>query len=62
MKITTGQTVSVSGQYKPVGGKTESTFVGGNRVPPTKTNKQEWVLVDKTKHKKRVTLKWGDTF
>lgn len=51
MKIRTGQTVKVSGQYKPVGGKTESTFVGGNRVPPTNTNKQEWVLVDKAKHK-----------
>jgi hypothetical protein len=51
VKIKTGQTVSVSGQYKPVGGKTESTFVEGNRVPPTKTNKQEWVLVDKTNTK-----------
>jgi len=52
MKVKTGKTVPVSGQYRPVGGKTEATFVQGNRVPPSKTQKQEWVLVDKTKHKK----------
>lgn len=52
MKVKAGQKVPVSGQYKPVGGKTESTFVEGKRVPPTKLSSQEWLLVDKTKHKK----------
>lgn len=52
MKIKTGKTVKVSGQYKPTGGKTEATFVEGKKVPPTNTQKQEWQLVDKTKHKK----------
>jgi len=52
MKVKTGQTVPVSGQYKPSGGKTESTFVKGKRIPPSPTPKQEWQLVDKTKHKK----------
>lgn len=52
MKVKTGQTAPVSGQYKPIGGNTESTFIKGKRVPPSPTTKQEWALVDKTKHKK----------
>ena len=34
-KIKTGQKAPVSGQYKPVGSKTEVTFVKGKTVPPT---------------------------
>ena len=34
-KVKTGQKAPVSGQYKPVGSKTEVTFVQGKRVPPT---------------------------
>lgn len=51
MKVKTGQNVPVSGQYKAPGSKTESTFVEGHKAPPTRGPKQEWVLVDKTKHK-----------
>lgn len=49
--IKTGQTVSVSGQYRPIGGKTEVTFVQGKKVPPTPSGSSKFVLVDKTKHK-----------
>jgi len=50
-KIKTGSTVSVSGQYRAVGSKTEYTFVRGKRVPPTKIGATSFVLVDPTKHK-----------
>lgn len=50
-KIKTGQTVPVSGQYRPTGGKNEYTFVAGNRVPPTPKGGGTFTLVDKTKHK-----------
>ena len=50
-KIKTGGTVTVSGQYKPAGSKTEVTFVQGNRVPPTPKGATEFTLVDQTKHK-----------
>lgn len=50
-KVKTGQVVSVSGQYRPLGSKTEVTFVAGNRVPPTKNGIVDFTLVDKTKHK-----------
>lgn len=49
--VKTGQTVPVSGQYKPQGGKTEVTFVQGNRVPPTSNGAAKFTLVDQTKHK-----------
>ena len=49
--VTTGQKCPVSGQYKPVGQKTEVTMVKGNRVPPTSNGTTKFVLVDKTKHK-----------
>lgn len=49
--IKTGNIVNVSGQYRPVGSKTEVTFVKGNRVPPTPSGATKFVLVDKTKHK-----------
>jgi hypothetical protein len=52
-KVKTGQNVPISGQYKPVGGKTEATFVEGNKVPPAQGKKQVWVLVDETKHKSK---------
>lgn len=50
--IKTGGIVPVSGQYRPVGSKSEVTFVKGNRIPPTSTGATKFVLVDKTKHKK----------
>jgi len=52
VKITTGQKVPVSGQYKAQGGHTEVTFVQGKRVPPTANGATKFTLVDKTKHGK----------
>ena len=52
IKVKTGQIVTQSGQYRPVGSKTEVTFVEGNRVPPTSNGTTKFVMVDKTKHKK----------
>lgn len=49
--IRTGDTVPVSGQYRPQGGKHEYTFVEGNRVPPTTSGATNFTLVDQTKHK-----------
>ena len=50
-KIKTGQKVPTSGQYRPVGQKTEVTFVMGNKVPPTKKGATTFILVDTTIHK-----------
>jgi hypothetical protein len=50
-KVKTGQKAPVSGQYKPVGSKTEVTFVQGKRVPPTVSGATSFTLVDQTKHK-----------
>lgn len=50
-KVKTGQVVSISGQYRPVGSKNEFTFVEGKKVPPTTNGSTSFVLVDKTKHK-----------
>jgi hypothetical protein len=49
--VKTGGTVPTSGQYKPQGGKTEFTFVQGNKVPPTSNGATSFVLVDPSKHK-----------
>jgi hypothetical protein len=46
----TGGIVPVSGQYKPIGSKTEVTFVQGNRVPPTPNGATKFTMVDQTKH------------
>lgn len=51
VKTRTGEKVKVSGQYRPVGKRTEVTFVKGHKVPPFK-NSTSFVLVDKTKHSK----------
>jgi hypothetical protein len=52
--IKTGEIVQESGQYKPSGGKTEFTFVKGNKVPPNQFGKlPKFTLVDKTKHKSK---------
>ncbi len=51
-RVKTGQIVPQSGQYRPVGGKTEVTFVEGKRVPPTPSGTTKFVMVDPTKHKK----------
>ena len=49
----TGKVVQVSGQYRPSGGATEYTLSRGDRTPPNNEGKrQQFVLVDKTKHKK----------
>lgn len=50
-KVKTGQIVPKSGQYRPIGTKTEVTFVEGNKVPPTANGATTFVLVDPTKHK-----------
>lgn len=49
--VKTGQKVPVSGQYKPVGRKTEITLVKDKRVPPSKLGATKFILVDPTKHK-----------
>jgi len=49
----TGKIVPVSGQYRPSGGTTEYTLAEGERTPPNNEGKrQQFVLVDKTKHKR----------
>lgn len=50
-KVKPGQTVPVSGQYRPVGGGHEVTMVRGKTVPPTRGKGGGYVMVDKTKHK-----------
>lgn len=49
--VKTGQKAPVSGQYKPVGSKTEITLVEGKRVPPTPSGATKFTLVDRTVHK-----------
>lgn len=51
-RVKTGQVVTKSGQYRPVGCKTEVTLVEGKRVPPTSSGITKFVMVDPTKHKK----------
>lgn len=50
--VKTGNICKTSGQYRPVGSKTEVTLVQGKRVPPTNSGQTKFVLVDQTKHKK----------
>lgn len=52
-KVKTGQVCPQSGQYRPVGGKTEVTLVQGKRVPPTPQGATKFVMVDATKHKNK---------
>lgn len=48
----TGKPAPVSGQYRPSGGNTEYTLSRGDRTPPNRDGvRQQFVLVDKTKHK-----------
>ncbi len=49
--VKTGGVVPQSGQYRPVGSKTEYTFVQGKKVPPTPKGSTKFTMVDKTKHK-----------
>ena len=49
-KVKTGGIVSVSGQYRPAGEKTEVTLVAGKCVPPVTTGATTFTLVDRTKH------------
>ena len=51
-KVKTGQIVTQSGQYRPIGSKTEVTFVEGKRIPPTSNGITKFVMVDKTKNKR----------
>ena len=51
VKVSVGQKVPVSGQYRPNGENYEVTFVKGNKVPPYR-NSKKFTLVDKTKHRK----------
>lgn len=50
--VKTGEKAPVSGQYRPVGSKTEITLVEGKRIPPTANGTTKFILVDKTKHTK----------
>ena len=50
--VKTGEICKQSGQYKVVGSNTEITLVKDKKVPPTIGGKTEFVLVDKTKHKR----------
>lgn len=52
-KIKTGQICQQSGQYRPIGGKTEVTLIQGKRVPPTQQGATKFVMVDATKHKNK---------
>lgn len=52
VKVKTGQTAPVSGQYKPKGSNREVTMIKGKRVPPTPEGAAEFRLVDVTKHKR----------
>lgn len=52
IKTKTGQKAPVSGQYKPVGSKTEITLVKGKIVPPTPNGATTFILIDETKHGK----------
>ena len=52
MKVKTGQICPQSGQYRPIGEKTEVTLVQGKRIPPTSNGTTKFVMVDATKHKK----------
>ena len=47
----TGAKTPVSGQYRPIGARTEITLSEGDRVPPYDKQAKKFVLVDKTKHK-----------
>ena len=53
-KITThtGEKTPVSGQYQPIGTKQETTLSKGDRVPPYHQRAKNFVLVDRTKHKR----------
>ena len=51
-RIKTGQICQQSGQYRPIGAKTEVTLVEGKRVPPAPNGVTKFVVVDATKHKK----------
>jgi hypothetical protein len=47
-----GQTAPASGQYQNTKTKMEVTVTKGEPLPPTPRPSQNYVLVDKTKHKK----------
>ena len=48
----TGKPAPVSGQYHPSGGNTEYTLSRGDKTPPNREGvRQQFVLVDRTKHK-----------
>jgi len=49
----TGQKAPVSGQYRPLGTELEITLSKGDRVPPYNRKAKTFVLVDKTKHKRK---------
>lgn len=51
--VKTGQRAPLSGQYRPLGSKTEITLVEGKRVPPTSNGTTKFQLVDSTKHKEK---------
>lgn len=52
-RFSPGTPVPTSGQYKNTSTGTEVTSVRGERLPPTPESGQKYVLVDKTRHKKR---------
>ncbi len=50
--VHTGQKAPVSGQYQPKGTKQEITLTKGERVPPYHLKAKNFVLADRTKHKR----------
>ena len=52
-RFSPGEATPDSGQYKNTTTKTEVTSVRGAPLPPTSAPGQKYVLVDKTKHKKK---------
>jgi hypothetical protein len=47
-----GQTAPTSGQYRIGGTRVERTVTKGEPLPPTSKPRQDYTLVDKTKHKR----------
>ena len=48
-----GEKAPVSGQYINIYTKTEVTVVKGEPFPPTPRKDQRYILVDKTKHRRK---------
>jgi len=48
-----GEIAPISGQYKNIETELEVTITKGEPFPPTREKGQKYMLVDRTKHKKK---------